>query len=515
MTHFAMPLDDVGAVLATLRDDEREPLDWLDARRGLPISADGHGALDRLAEALKGFDADTPPWRTLTMILLDRTRIAATIAVAQSVGERSQGIALWQLMNFLRVQPREQGKAVPRLLDRIKRLVAIGDDRDLRQLPAAAQGLDAVRLMTIHGAKGLEFRCVHLPGLNQDTLPSPSKAPACLPPDGVIAGLTGDVKTALRDGDAEERECLFYVALSRARDRLVMYAATEKANHAARPLSEFLDRLGTGVARSTPDLIRKLPPAPEDEPITLVIDGTIRLRDSQVAMLDKDKCKRRFFYTHVLGIGGRRTETDYMRMHEAARSVVRAAVRDGLDLSDDAQLRAAVERACDDHGLDTHGSCTELRAMAITLVTRFRQSRLAHRAETPAAVPLSIGANQIVFSADDVLVDAKGVRIYRRIRTGAYRKSDIENLGVATALLALAENAPGAAAEVVHLMSDRVSALDMTARVLGNRRELLDKVITGIRDGSFPASPSQRVCPGCPAFFICGPVPGGSLQKVF
>lgn len=515
MTEFAMSLDDVGAILATLRDDEREPLDWLAARRDLPISADGHAALDRLAEALEGFDADTPPWRVLAVILLDRTRIAATIAVAQSVGQRSQGIALWQLMNFLRVQPREQGKAVPRLLDRIRRLVAIGDDRDLRQLPAAAQGLDAVRLMTIHGAKGLEFRCVHLPGLNQDTLPSQSKAPACLPPEGVIAGLTGDVKTALRDGDAEERECLFYVALSRARDRLVMYAATEKANHSARPLSEFLNRLGAAVARSTPDLLRKLPPAPEDERVTLVIDGTIRLRDSQVAMLDKDKCRRRFFYTHVLGIGGRRTETDYMRMHEAARSVVRAAVREGLDLSDDAHLRAAVEQACDDHGLDTPGSFAELRTMAITLVTRFRQSRLAHPAEIPAAVPLNIGSDQIVFNADDVLVDARGVRIYRRIRTGAYRKSDTENLGVATALLALAESAPGAAAEVVHLMSDQVTALDMTTRVLGNRRELLDKVVAGIRDGSFPASPSQRICPGCPAFFICGPVPSGSLQKVF
>ena len=515
MTDFAMPLDDVGAVLATLRDEEGEPLGWLDARRDLPISADGHAALDRLADALEGFEADAPPWRTLAAVVLDRTRIAARIAEARSVAERSQGIALWQLMNFLRVQPREQGRAVPRLLERIRRLVAIGDDRDLRQLPAAAQGLDAVRLMTIHGAKGLEFRCVHLPGLNQDTLPSSSKAPACLPPEGVIAGLNGDVKTALRNGDAEERECLFYVALSRARDRLVMYAATQTSDGKNRPRSEFLDRLGTGVAHSVPALVRSLPPAPENEPITLAIGGTIRLRDSQVSMLDKGKCKRRFFYTHVLGIGGRRTETDYMRMHEAARSVVRAVVRDGLDLSDDRQLRAAVEQACDDHGLDTPGSFAELRTIAVTLVTRFRQSRLSHRAETPASVSLSIGTDQIVFSADDVLVDAQGVRIYRRIRTGAYRKSDTENLAVATALLALAENAPGTAAEVVHLMSDQVTALGMTPRALGNRRELLETVIAGIRAGAFPAEPSQRVCPGCPAFFICGPVPAGSLQKVF
>jgi superfamily I DNA/RNA helicase len=243
MPGLEMTLDDVGAVLESLRDEERPPLEWLAERATLPISQGGRLALNGLAAILQGFDADSPPWRTLATILLDRTRIAARIGGAVSVAERSQGIAIWQLMNFLRVQPRTQGRAVQRLLDRIRRLVAIGDDRDLRQLPAAAQGLDAVRLMTIHGAKGLEFSCVHLPGLNQDTLPSPAKTPPCLPPEGVIAGMTGDVKEALRAGDAEERECLFYVATSRARDRLFLYAATEKSDGANRPLSEFLLRL--------------------------------------------------------------------------------------------------------------------------------------------------------------------------------------------------------------------------------------------------------------------------------
>jgi hypothetical protein len=515
MPDFAMSLGDVGAVLHSLREEPRASLAWFTACHELPISTEGHAALHRLAEVLDGFDANSPPWRTLAFILLDRTRIAARIANAGSVAERSQGIALWQLMNFLRVQPREQGRAVPRLLERIRRLVAIGDDRDLRQLPAAAQGLDAVRLMTIHGAKGLEFRCVHLPGLNQDTLPSASKAPPCLPPEGVIAGLTGDVKTVLRAGDAEERECLFYVAVSRAQDRLFMYAATEKAGGANRPLSDFLPRLGTAVIRRTPNLVRALPPAPESNPILLAISGPIQLRDSQVAMLDKDKCKRRFFYTHVLGIGGRRTETDYMRMHEAARSVIRATVHDGLNLSDDAQLLAAVKQACDDLGLDTPGSFAELREMAVALVTTFRRSREAYRAETPVALALKVGNDQVVFVADDVLVDAQGVRIYRCVRTGVFRKSDTENLGMATALLALTDNDPGATAQVVHLTSDQITPLGLTARVLGNRRELLNTIFAGIRAGTFPTEPSQRVCPRCPAFFICGSVPAGTLQKDF
>lgn len=515
MPDFAMSLGDIGAALTWLREQQREPLEWLVERRALPVSVEGRAALDRLDIALNGFDADTAPWRTLAVILLDRTRIAGRIAEASSIAERSQGIAVWQLMNFLRVQPREQGLAVPRLLDRIRRLVAIGDDRDLRQLPAAAQGLDAVRLMTIHGAKGLEFRCVHLPGLNQDTLPSYPKAPACLPPEGVIAGVIGDVKAALCAGDKEERECLFYVATSRARDRLFLYAATEKSGGSTRPLSDFLTRLGSAVVRRVPSLVHALPPAPEAESIPLSIGGPIRLRDSQVAMLDKDKCKRRFFYTHVLGIGGRRTETDYMRMHEAARSVVRAIVRDGLDVSDDAHLHSSVEQACDDHGLDVPGAFAELRAAAIALVAEFRKSRDAHQAKVPSALSLQIGKDQIIFGADDLVIDARGTRIYRRVRTGVFRKSDTENLGVATALLAVADNAAGAIMQVVHLTSGTVTTLSLTPLVLSRRRDALGGAMAGIRAGCFPTDPSQRVCPSCPAFFICGPVPPGELKKDF
>jgi superfamily I DNA/RNA helicase len=515
MPGLEITLADVGSVLESLREVEREPLEWLAARGTLPVSPGGRLALDGLATVLDGFDADSQPWQTLAMILLNRTRIAARIGEAASVAERSQGIAIWQLMNFLRVQPRAQGRAVPKLLDRIRRLVAIGDDRDLRQLPAAAKGLDAVRLMTIHGAKGLEFECVHLPGLNHDTLPSPAKAPMCLPPEGVIAGMAGDVKEALRAGDAEERECLFYVATSRARDRIFLYAATRKSDGKDRPLSGFLERLGPGVTRSTPGLVHALPLAAEAEPIPLEIDGPVRLRDSQIAMLDKDKCRRRFFYTHVLGIGGHRTETDYMRMHEAARSVVRAIVRDALDVSDDARLATAVGRACDDYSLEGAEVFAELRAAAVALVTAFVRTRGPHTPRMPETLILSVDEDEIRYGPDDVLVDARGNLVHRRVRTGVYRKSDTEDLSVAAALLAIADNAPGATAEVVHLTGGSVSPLSMTPLVLGRRREALQVAIRRVRTGDFPTNPTQRVCPRCPAFFVCGPVPAGTLRKEF
>lgn len=514
MPDFAMSLTDVGVVLDELRDSDGAPLEWLVGGAKLPISENGREALDRLANALDGFDDETPPWRVLSAMLLDRTRIAARIGASQSIAERAKGIALWQLLNFVRVQPNAHGHAIPRFLDRVRRLVAIGDDRDLRQLPAAAQGLDAVRLMTIHGSKGLEFSCVHLPGMNNDTLPGIIKAPECLPPEKLIGGVTGDVKDALRAGDSEERDCLFYVAASRARDRLFLYAAKGTMAGANRPLSSFLQRLGSNIVRTEPTLRHRLERSPEDEPIKVEIDGPIRLRDSQIAMLDKDKCKRRFFYTHVLAIGGRRIESDFMRMHEAARSVVRAMVFAKLDLADDADLQAAVDQACDDHGLDAVGSFVELRAVATGLVRTFRSLHTAHPAERPSALVLNVGSDQIVFKPDDVVLSG-GNRIFRRVRTGAHRKSDGTDLGAAIALLAVADNHPASDVEVVHLTGGTTTQLSMTSLVLGRRRTALADAMDDIRAGRFPAKPSQRVCPRCPAFFVCGSMPAGGIKKIF
>ena len=167
-----MPLGDIGVVLAHLRDHAERAGHW---QKGLAkvegLSREGQAGLSALADALAGFDETSSPWDVLAALLLDRTRIAAQIATSASIQDRAHGIAIWQFMNFVRAQPKDRGLPILRLLDRIRRLIRLRDDGDLRQIPEAAQSIDAVRLMTIHGAKGLEFEVVHVPGLNKDTIP--------------------------------------------------------------------------------------------------------------------------------------------------------------------------------------------------------------------------------------------------------------------------------------------------------------------------------------------------------
>ena len=72
--------------------------------------------------------------------------------------------------------------------------------------------------------------------------------------------------------------------------------------------------------------------AAEARGIELVVDGRLRFGAAQIALYES--CPRRFFYTHVLQVGGRRTATAFMHLHEAVRSVVEAVIASDEPLSE-------------------------------------------------------------------------------------------------------------------------------------------------------------------------------------
>ena len=512
MPEFAMPIEDVATVVEYLRANEGEPAAWLGNIVDIPdLTEAGQLALCALASVMQGFDSGSAPWTVLATVLLDRTRMAARIGESDDIAECTRGIAIWQFMNFLRVQPSGKGLPIVRLLDRVRRLVRLGDDRDLRQLPTAAQGIDAVRLMTIHGAKGLEFQVVHLPGLNADTIPRTPPAPPCPPPDGMVEGTENSALDAFREGQAEEQECLFYVALSRARDRLFFYAPTQKSNGHKRSLSAFLDRLGPTLVRRSITPERVLPPPLEMADIELAIDGELRFTGPQLALYER--CPRRFFYTHILQVGGRRTVTPFMQMHEAVRLVFQAVVADASAITGDEDLEKQLGEAFAAHGLADHGYVREYRAFAISMIRYFLTAREGHTPETPAALSLTFGTEEIIVRPDDVLVRPDGSRTVRRVQTGHFRSAEADDVGAAAFLLAARQTFPDAVVELIHLSDQTARPLDLSARKLQTRKNKLSGFLADIRGGRFPAKASSRTCPGCPAFFVCGPTPPCALGK--
>ena len=95
---------------------------------------------------------------------------------------------------------------------------------------------DAVQLMTVHAAKGLEFDEVFIIGAEEGIFPHFSATRAA-------------DRRAQKSGLEEERR-LMYVAITRAKRRLVITHCRERmmyGNHFANPISSFIDEIPQGL----------------------------------------------------------------------------------------------------------------------------------------------------------------------------------------------------------------------------------------------------------------------------
>ena len=115
---------------------------------------------------------------------------------------------------------------------------------------------DAVTLMTLHGAKGLEWRCVFLCGMEEGLLPHSGR------------GFDDSGSEPRADGalDLEEERRLCYVGMTRARERLILTRAverTKRGKRVPRTPSRFLEDIPAELLE-TIDLRGPLPAAPKE-----------------------------------------------------------------------------------------------------------------------------------------------------------------------------------------------------------------------------------------------------------
>ena len=177
--------------------------------------------------------------------------------LARSGGERRLA-NLRKLMRLAREYERAEGRD-------LRGFLAYAATRDIAaaregEAPLESEGLDAVRLMTIHRAKGLEFPVVCVADLGRQGGGRTERL--LLGADGSV-GLrlstpgSGGTVTALayeqlaaataEEEDAEERR-LFYVAMTRACDRLILSGTADPEKQTApRPGGPPLDWIGPAL----------------------------------------------------------------------------------------------------------------------------------------------------------------------------------------------------------------------------------------------------------------------------
>ena len=121
---------------------------------------------------------------------------------------------------------------VQAFVDRLELLIEAGDDPSTAQADFDA---DAVTVMTIHKAKGLEFPVVFLVSLVEQRFPSRDRSDAIELPRELI-------KDLLPEGDIhlQEERRLFYVGMTRARDELFLTSARDFGTDRIRKVSRFV-----------------------------------------------------------------------------------------------------------------------------------------------------------------------------------------------------------------------------------------------------------------------------------
>lgn len=498
---YQTPLKDVRALLAHAQATEQTPLAALADLDSAPgLSTEGRSALRRLSADLATVEFKTGPGAFLCEILFNRGTLLRMHLTGNSAADQQRRLAIHQFLQFA-IENDFPGEGDPkrRLLDWVRRLEVFGDERALRDPPTAIQGIDAVRLMTVHASKGLEFNVVHLPTLGSGIFPLRWRGERCPAPLSMLS-------TAPVDDQKEEEQCLVFVALSRARDHLSLSRAQR---YTAKQGSNASDALKM-IAGHLP---RKFDGPPTWTGRLLEIADSGRRADLKVTAHEHDgraieiylDCARRYLYQVVLGLSGSREDNGYVRFHRAVYRVLRWMSGQG-DAIDATALAHEFETAWSQVGPFDHPLEALYRAAAHRILEQ-AVGRPRAGISFGDIVEAEIAGARISLPIDELERHGAGFTV-RRLRTG--RPPQKRDQRVLYALMAEAcrqKHGAGGRFEIRYLTTNEAVDVPLDG-VMADRLDATRGVLAGLAGGSFPAAPDDREgCPRCPHYFICAVVP--------
>ncbi|SRR5579875_245379 len=228
-------------------------------------SAQKEAAFDREGVRLEEFtellkQLRQTPRRNTASELLDELIAALGVAPLASDADRHY---LERFVQFVREwEKKSEGKQLRDLLEYLRFFDEAGGDIALEEELAD----DAVQLMTVHGAKGLEFPHVFILRLSKNDFPSGTrKAVFEFPPE-----LMKEERPA-GDFQIQEERRLFYVALTRAKQHLTLSTVVNRRKKPSPFLDDFLmnpkvrksDTVQTAPKVELPPMEEAAGPAPE------------------------------------------------------------------------------------------------------------------------------------------------------------------------------------------------------------------------------------------------------------
>jgi len=246
---------------------------------------------ERLDAFRRRFDAERRVAHMLSVPELLQRAIAATgydrhVRALARGGQRTANIH--KLLDLAAAHEAADGRDLRGFLDHAAHQQQLQDSGSEPEAPAAEDEPDAVRLMSVHAAKGLEFPIVCLADLG--------RAPSAGVPDLLVDGPRIGLRLAQLDGSdsiptlaydelsaerrraqADEEERIVYVAMTRARERLLLSGALDfERQPAPVPGGPPIAWLAPALVADLPAMLRTLE-HPVSEPVVSGT-GSVRVR---------------------------------------------------------------------------------------------------------------------------------------------------------------------------------------------------------------------------------------------
>ncbi len=390
-------------------------------------------------------------------------------------------------------------------------LIEAGDD------PAAAEldtDEDAVHLMTLHKAKGLEFRVVFLVGLVEQKFPSRDRGDPIELPEALI-------KDKLPAGDfhLQEERRLFYVGMTRAREELLFTAARDygggKPRRTSRFVLEALDlREGAIPVRSSLPLeVIRRSAGPPSDPNVAAYHPSEPSSLSYYRIDDYLTCPLKYKFANVVRppIPRHPTVMYGSALHSAVQALLRHKMA-GKALPMDEMLQV-FDKAWVNDGFLSREHEQMRRAAGRETLRRFYETEAASTIR-PSAVEKSfkffVRGTKVTGRWDRIDESDGEVRIidYKSSQIRTQKRADEEaRKSLQLSLYALAyREQRGKIPERVELHfldSGLIGRATRTERDFDKTAAQIEKVAAGIRAGDFKARPSYMACQYCAFQSIC------------
>jgi DNA helicase-2/ATP-dependent DNA helicase PcrA len=391
-------------------------------------------------------------------------------------------------------------------------LIEAGDDPGQAE---ADPDLDAVHVLTVHKAKGLEWPVVIMVSLLQNKFPHTRRSdPIELPRE-----LTNE---SFPQGDThlQEERRLFYVGMTRARDRLYLTSAADYGGVRKRKVSQFvleaLDRPQLdeiNVKSRAEQRIQRFAPVPgtQSESKAPITERSI-LNISHYQVDDYLTCPLKYKYVHVLRLPFFHHTIVYGKaIHAAVETYFKYKIHEipvTLDM-----LNKSYKDAWRNIGFLSREHEERRFEAGLEAIQRFYEREqqttvLPKYVEEPFSFMLEMNRMSGRWDRIDerdgqiIIIDFKTSAVFQQ---DAADKRARESLQLTIYAMAYEKicGSPADRLELHFLESGLIGAAEVTEKLLNSGRDKILKAAAGIRKRDYTATPSYTACQYCAYAGIC------------